>query len=150
MTVFRLEPALPAHAYKTYSFTRPLRTHWRAATCDETACPAYLNGWVTRVDEATDLGRGQAAYIRRDRTRSHAETRAADGLTEFSFPAGQRCYRASEHRLPLERDPVFTVRGGDYRGNPMQVQTWVCRTADEWQDDFAGHQEMLADAIRKG
>lgn len=150
MSLFRIEPALPAGAYKTYSFTRPLSTHWRPATCAEVDCAAYLNGWVTRVDESADLGRGQAAYIRADRTRRHAETRSADGLTEFTFPAGQACFRASQHRVPLERDPVFMVRGGDYRGNPRGVQTWTCRTASEWQDDFDSHQHMLADAIRKG
>jgi len=148
--MFRIEPLMPAHMYKTYSFVRPLRSHWRTADCEESGCTAYANGWITRVDESSELGRAQAHYIRHDRTRKSTEDRTPEGLTAFTFPPGQKCFQGKNHKLPIERDPVFLVKGGDHRGNPMQVTTRVCRNASEWIEDFDEHQHLLADAIKRG
>ena len=48
--VFRIEPALPAHAMKTYQIYSPISTHYRPATCAEVQCAAYEHGWRTRVE----------------------------------------------------------------------------------------------------
>jgi len=148
--LFRIDPQLPAHCYKTYAFARPLKSHWRKATCAEVDCTSYLSGWITVVDESTELGRAQAHYIRHDRSRTAKESRSPEGMTEFRFEAGQRCFQHSAHRLPIERDPVFLVKGGDYRGNPMNTPTRVCRNAAEWIEDFDEHQHLLADALKRG
>lgn len=148
--LFRIEPAMPARMYKTYAFARPLKTHWRKASCEEVSCQAYVSGWKTVIDESAELGRAQAHYIRHDRSRSPSEERTPEGLTEFRFAPGQKCFQGGSHKLPIERDPLFLVKGGDYRGNPMGVTTRVCRNASEWVDDFDEHQHLLADAIKRG
>lgn len=138
----RITPALPVHAYKTYQQVSPPRP----ATCAEAGCPNYLNGWRTIVDESTDLGQRQAAYIRTESRRGFSERRTTAGLTEFSFPAGQRCF--ARHRLPREGAERFLVRGGDWRGITTPVREHT--RAEFWLEDFAEHQDRINQAITKG
>ena len=147
----RIVPALGPGAYKSYSWRRPLETHWRAATCEEHGCRAYRFGWTTVVDTATELGQRQADYIRRDRTRSHQEERSGTSLVSFTFGPGQQFFAGSpahEHRKPIDRPPLLLVTGGDWRGNPRRVPAVVHASAQDWVDDFATHQERLARAQR--
>lgn len=143
---WRPEPLLPAQSMKTYTILAPTETHWRPATCEDVDCPNHLYGWVTRVDEATELGQRQAHYLRHDRTRAHTETRTEAGLTEFTFPPGTRCF--TEHKARVERPELYVVRGGDHRGNPRGDVQHV--TAEAWSDDFGEHQETLADRLQQG
>lgn len=148
--VSRIEPAMGAHAYKTYGMAMPLRTHWRSASCDEYGCDAWRNGWVTTVDLSTDLGRKQAEYIRHDRTRRASEQRSGPAEVKFVFGPGQRCFRAADHRAPLGRPPRFVVTGGDWRGNPRGIPARVHRNGTDWCEDFAEHQDKIASAIGRG
>jgi hypothetical protein len=143
----RMQPALPAAAMLTYELSAPTQTHRKPASCEDADCAAWRYGWRTVVDEATDLGQRQAHYIRHDRTRRHTQTRRPDGLTEFAFAAGQSCF--SRHTVPLERAPIMTVRGGDWRGNPLGDLRIHSRPQD-WVEDFALHQQMLADRLAQG
>jgi hypothetical protein len=145
----RIAPLLPVHAAKTFHIVAPLATHFRAATCAEVGCPAYLHGWQTSVDEATERGQAQAHYIRHDTSRRHAERRAATGLTVFGFEAGQRCFAAGDHRIRVERPERFLIRGGDWRGNPRGEAREHASAAD-WQEDFAGHQDRIRTAHERG
>jgi hypothetical protein len=140
---------MPAAAYRTFQIAAPLSTHFVPARCDQVDCPEYLNGWVTAVDESTDLGQAQAHYIRHDRERRHFEQRRPDGLTEFRFPAGQRCFRSGDHKRRLEREEIFVMRDGDHRGNPLGTSP-VKVGATSWVDAFGEHQEKLADEFGKG
>lgn len=144
---FRIQPNLPVQAYRTYELSRPAATHWRKASCEESGCAAYVNGWRTAVDEATDLGQQQATYIRARAGRSFRESRDDAGLTVFEFPAGQPCFRSDRHRVPLEREPVYAVRGGDWRATTGARR--VLR-ADQWVDDFAANQDRLTNMIERG
>jgi hypothetical protein len=146
-SLFRPEPRLPAAAFTTYAIAAPLATHWRAATCAEVDCPAYLRGWRTHVDPATDRGAAQAHYIRADSGRRFVEDRDEHGQLLFTFESGQTCF--AQHRAPLEREPIFVRRGGDWRGNPLGDQLLHQRAAD-WLDDFATHQQRVADAHNRG
>jgi hypothetical protein len=146
--MFRLDPRLPVGAYKTYEIRAPKDTHWRVVSCAEAGCGPYLHGWRTTVDERTGLGQAQAYYVRHDRTRSHTEERLPDGLTAFTFPAGQRCF-AEGHQVRVERPELYVVRGGDWRGNPTgQVRQHA--NADDWVEDFGTHQQQSADAVERG
>ena len=147
---FRVAPHLPAAAMKTYQILAPAGTHWRAATCAEVDCGAYLHGWATRVDEATDMGARQAHYIRRQSGRAFSAARDEAGLTVFTFPPGQRCFRASDHRVRLDRAEFFVVRDGDWRGNPRGTQPRQHVRAADWVDDFANHQQALANRLERG
>ena len=51
------------------------------------------------------------------RTGATTET-APDGFVRLTFPAGQPCFRASSHRVSVQRPPIFLVRPGDARSNP--------------------------------
>jgi len=146
---FRIDPQMPATSYKSYQIAAPLSTHWRQATCEEVACPHFLSGWRTEVDESTELGQRQAHYIRHDSARAHTEDKRPDGLTDFTYPAGQRCFRSGEHKVRLERPEHFIERGGDWRGNPHGERREHV-SPDDWLDSFANHQDRLADRFRQG
>jgi len=142
---FRVTPLMSAYAYKTYSVAAPVATHRRVATCAEVSCRQHEHGWTTVVDERTELGQRQAHYIRTLSGRQYREERNVGGGTTFAFPANQRCFR--QHTVPLEREPLYIVRGGDWRGgiDPMQHDN-----AENWVDDFATHQDRIATAIQRG
>lgn len=140
---------MPVHAYKTYAISMPLATHWRPATCEETGCAAFLHGWVTTVDIATDLGRKQHIYITHDKTRSYKQENLAGTLVKFTYAPGNKCFRYSEHKLPLGRPASFYVRGGDWRGNPGGERRVHVR-AEDWVEDFSEHQDKLNEALKEG
>lgn len=137
----RPEPRLPVQAFKTYALLSPISTHRRPATCAEVHCTAYERGWTTRVPRTSDL----AEFIRAGtHGRRFTETTMIDGAeAEFMFPPGQPCFRAGQHTVPLEREPLYIVRGGDWRGNPTGEKRQHVRAAD-WVDDFAEHQDRIA------
>lgn len=141
----RFHPLLPVQAMQTYSVAQPLATHWREATCKEVDCKYWQLGWVTLVDERTGLGQAQAAYIRRQSGREFREERRADGLTEFTFAAGQRCFR--QHRVPLGRDTLFRKARGDWRGFLSRP---IIMAGIDWLDDFVEHQFRIARKIKEG
>ena len=146
---FRIEPRIGPEFYKTYSIFAPLSTHWRKATCAEVSCPNHLKGWAVLVDESAELGQLQAHYIRHDKSRRFTEYYAATGgLTRFEFEPGQRCFKASEHRVRTGRDEIYVVQGGDWRATIGAARKHA-RAAD-WVDDFADHQIRLSDIRTKG
>ncbi len=134
------QPSGPVSAYKSYVISAPIQTHFRSGTCEEADCPQLAAGWVTYVDESTDLGERQAFYIRRKSGRVFTEDRHEDGRTGFIFSAGQECFY--DHQIRLEREPVFAVRGGDWRGNPRR-EFRVHDSPGNWVEDFGVHQETL-------
>lgn len=137
--VNRIEPQLGPEGYKTYQLIAPRATHTRPASCEEVQCRHHANGWKTTVP----LGSDDEALIRRA---GRAFVATVDGgMISFTFHAGQPCFRASSHRVPLERDPHFLVRGGDYRGNPMGTPTRQHTRPADWVEDFAEHQIRIAE-----
>lgn len=145
---FRLPPVGPVQAYKTYAIRQPLGTHFRRATCAEVNCRAYLNGWVTRVPITSQM----AQYIRskaHGRAFTEFTDRHSKGEAEFSFPAGQSCFRASEHRIPVGRAPLYVVRGGDHRGNPTGERR-IHHRPEDWAEDLGEHLGMIKDRREKG
>ena len=138
-------PNLGAEHFKTYQIVAPTSTHFRPATCREVECRSYMNGWRTTVLPDSP----QALYIRRSSGRMFAESRNPDGTVSFTFSAGQTCFRAADHRVSLEREPFYVVRDRDFRGNPRGTSP-VRRNARDWVDDFATHQQAIADTGARG
>lgn len=95
----RITPAAPVNAFQTYRIVSP-PDHAVRSACEDVGCPAWRCGWETQVDEGTDLGRAQAAYIRQQAGRTYRERRTGEGLTVFQFISGQRCF--AEHRTRPE------------------------------------------------
>lgn len=121
---------------QTYSLRSPLATHFRPATCAEVRCPAYLNGWVTRVPVGSQL----EGAVRSSGRRWAAEYRDGNEI-RFAFEAGTSCFRESTHRVPLDRPEQFIVRTGT---GPARLHT---RPAD-WVEDLAEHLDKVADDRR--
>lgn len=137
----------PQHQTR-WSLRSPEQTHFAAATCAEVECSAYLNGWITRIDETSqqvfdDDGnevplatrQAQAAYIRRHRKGEFTETRQENNVTAFKFGPGHRCFASSTHKRRLERDVFYQIQGGAGRVNVG---------ADEWVERFAISTENIA------
>lgn len=140
----RFPDLLPVTAMKTYQVLAPAKTHFRPATCEEAQCPHYLHGWRSVLPS----GDPRCDYIRSVSGRRFTERQMEGGLTEFTFPAGQQCFAAADHRIRLDREERFVIRGGDHRGNPDGRVTEVSVTS--WTDDFGEHQDRLAEQERRG
>ena len=136
-------PRLPVRAYRTFQIVRPPDLRIRVA-CEAADCGAWRHGWQTIVDERTDLGTAQAAYIRQKSGRTFREQRSGDGLTVFTFEPRQRCFR--DHHTLGER---YVARGGDWRGNPTGEHRIHASPAD-WVEDFGEHQQRLVEARERG
>ncbi len=105
-----------------YRIGRPLgRRHgefWRRATCRD-GCADYENGWQTVVPAGGPLER----MVRELRGYEFRETRLDGGLIEFTFPAGQRCFKAvqhGDHIVQIERDPLLRRNG-----KQMDLEPWM-------------------------
>ncbi|MER5559707.1 hypothetical protein ABT071_13985 [Streptomyces sp. NPDC002506] len=143
MDMFRLPPENVVEAYQTYSIVSPSDVTVRAA-CEQVGCEAWRHGWESVVNEATDLGRAQAAYIRTRAGRTFREQRTAGGFTVFRFDSGQRCF--AEHQT---RPELYVVQDGDWRGNPTGRVRRHSRPQD-WVEDFGEHQQAVKDQVEKG
>lgn len=141
----RIEPRLPAAAMKTYAITSPIATHYRPATCAEVDCQPHQLGWHTTVPAESQ----DEALIRRA-GRHFTEERVGQGFIKFSFPPGQACFRASTHKVSLQRPENFLVLGGDWRGNPRGIEPVRHTRPEFWVEDFGGHQQKLADRFQQG
>lgn len=137
-------PAASPGAYQTWTIASPVATHWRPATCDEIECTAWANGWSTILpagsDQETLLRHACTGQV--DGHRRHfTEQRTGDGLIEFRFAAGQPCFRASEHRTPLERPELYVRRDGDWRAHLGNQH--IYDRPDQWVDDHATRLDRL-------
>lgn len=144
MEINRFPPAMGVGAYRTYNIAAPLSTHWTAATCAQVDCPHYLNGWAVRLEHLS----AQDAHLARTSGRKFTEQQVGPGETWLVFEPGQPCFAAGTHMRRLERDEVYGIRTGDWRGDPthrglqpVSAQTWV--------DDSGENQQNLKDLIEK-
>lgn len=139
-------PRLHAAQRKTYAILAPQQTHFRRATCAEIACEAYTKGWQLHKEILSP----ELLHTVETAGRSYTEVPVREGETWLVFPPGQPCFAAAAHRIRLDKPELFVVQGGDFRGNPLNVRPTVHSGADPWVDDFATHQEKLANEGRKG
>jgi hypothetical protein len=145
---FRLTPNMRPQDYTTYRIISPRRTHFGPATCEDVECDAYVKGWSSLIDEATELGQKQAHYIRTNSGRSFTESRTPAGLTEFIFRPGQPCFR--QHVYRNELPAIFRVEGGDFRGNPLRIQPVTHTRPEFWVEDFQEHQDKVKTVLERG
>jgi hypothetical protein len=134
------DPRLPVEAYQTWSVkSRPDKRV--KAVCERVGCPRWRAGWESVIDESTQLGQQQAAFIRSSR-RTFKEQRAA-GLTVFRFEPYQRCFE--DHQTMPEK---YLVRGGDHRAAVGQVR--VHTRPEDWVEHVQQHMAGLLDERDKG
>lgn len=145
----RIQPALGAEYMKTYAVEAPVDTHWRRATCEEVQCEQQERGWKMQIDLSSELGQKQAYYIKYQSGRHFTHEKLNnEGMVELVFPPGQTCFR--EHKVRLDREERYVVKGGDFRGNPRGIPTRVHTRPELWVEDFQTNQEAIKEAQRKG
>jgi hypothetical protein len=141
----RIAPQGRVQDYKTYQIVSPLSTHWRPATCAEVDCPEYIKGWKLRVEGLPP----EMLHAAKTSGRKFTELNVTATENWLVFEAGQPCFRAQLHRKLLDKQEIFVVRDGDYRGNPTGNIRKHTRP-EHWREDFAEHQEKLAQQIQRG
>lgn len=126
-------PKISVENMMTHAIFAPLGTHWRKATCEETGCLDYRNGWGLDITSAGPV----AADAAKRSGRRYRSMRAENGDEHLIFEAGQPCFKASEHRVRVDRPELFVCRSGDWRGNPDgNVAPLVFSGADAWKDSL--------------
>lgn len=124
---------LPVTKMVTHTILAPLTTHWRKATCEEVGCLDFHHGWGL---DTAGLTEGQIGAAKKSGRRYHVE-HDANGAKRLLFEAGQPCFRASEHRIRLDREELFLQRPGDWRGNPEpHAKPLVFSGAESWRDSL--------------
>ena len=144
----RIQPQGPPQAYQTFAIRRPRAPEaWVPASCEDVDCPAWTNGWVTRVPWGSDMAEAVMAS-----GRPFTETTVPGRPErEFMFPPGTPCFQASRHRKMARPDipDLFVVRDGDWRGNPTGVRR-VHQRPDDWVEHLQETTARVADEIEKG
>jgi hypothetical protein len=103
---------------------------------------------MTVIEKMIDTD-GQLEHAVRSSGRPFKELKEPGKVT-FVFEPGTPCFRASVHKLPLEREPLYVVKDGDWRGNPRGTRPRRHARAEYWVEDFAEHQQGLADKMQEG
>lgn len=152
---------LPPEHRKTFEYATPGHTHYRQATCKEAAerglCKHYAEGFVLPwlpgdtqlIDVLNTVG---YTYSYTDVPPEHLQQMEFPKGTKFLvFPPEQRCLTSYKvpHRIPLDREPLLRVVGGDWRGNPRGEQH-VHTNLDNWVDDLQNTTDKLRREIEKG
>jgi len=146
--VNRITPRLGAQDFQTYQIAAPVSSHWRPASCEEYGCSMGEFGWKMQLDLSTELGQKQARYIKHESGRRYTHAVLPSGLVELTFPSGQDCF--TEHRVRMDREEKYIVRGGDFRGNPLRVKPRVHTKPEFWIEDFQENQDAINRVIGKG
>lgn len=134
----------PAEAMKTYRILSPKDTQL-IAPCEKVGCGKWRHGWDTLLDETVPAMAEAANWIRHQSGRTFREGRTQSGWTVFRFEPYQRCF--DDHKT---RPQIFAVTGGDILANPLQLPPRRHANPDDWVEDFALHQQAVADRHNKG
>ena len=144
MPLNRIEPQLPAHAFRTFQISAPIATHFRPATCAEVDCPNWLNGWRVQAETLTpDL-----LHAAKTSGRRYREESLAPGATWLVFESGQPCFRSGQHRTPIGRPELYIVRDGDWRQHFGQARQHT--RPEHWVEEMSENQQRLIDAKQRG
>lgn len=135
----RIPPQGQVQDYKTYQIMSPLRTHHRKATCAEVNCPDYLSGWRVRIEGLP----ADMLHTAKTCGRKFTELHVTENENWLVFEAGQPCFRAGQHYKLLDKQEIFIVRDGDWRGNPTGNVRRHTRP-EHWVEDMTEHQDKLA------
>lgn len=113
-----------------FTVTTPPSTHWRLASCEEVDCEKWRNGYVAVVTEPNPDEIDALVRTVRQTGREFREERTEVGV-KLHFPPGTKCPRWQEHRVRVDREPLF-IHG--YRGQSGQGRMVG---ENEWHERFA-------------
>lgn len=128
--------------WQTYKILSPADIEVVAA-CRDVGCEQWRDGWDTIIDERTELGARQAAYIRGESGRTFREMTTGAGWTVFRFESGQRCFR--EHHT---RPEMYGVVAG-VNAQQGQLIRRHTRPAD-WVEDIGEQLDNIRAARERG
>ncbi len=141
----RIHPVGQVQDYKTYQILAPKSSHRRPATCAEVECPNYLKGWRLRVEGLPP----EMLHAAKTSGRKFTELHVAEGENWLVFEAGQLCFRAAQHSVPLNKQEIYVVRDGDFRGNPTGNVRKHTR-AEFWVEDMSENLDKVAQRQQQG
>lgn len=142
----RPAPLMASGMYKTFRIMQPLSTHFRRATCQEIACPAFMDGWTYKKADLDE----RLLYLVTHAGKHYKEmTLELGGDVYLVFAPGQPCFQASSHVTSLDRPEFYYVGRGDYRSFSTRRATQF-KLPDDWRDDFAEHLDNIKTEIDKG
>lgn len=121
----------PQSLSRTYRLARPLRTHWRRASCEEVRCPNFLNGFMVHKEALT----GQQQSALEHSGRPFQMLPKAEGETYYVFAAGTPCLRHNSHRVQNDRPELYLVQHG--------LRPVERRESDGWINDSGEHLERV-------
>lgn len=110
----------------------------RPATCAETGCLDYRNGWKIRINALSDPD----LHAMRVSGRRYTVLDVAEGETYWVFEAGQPCFRASTHQAPVDKPELYLVRD---RGDVRRYDR-----GDQFAEDLATHTNKIVSKIMEG
>jgi len=138
----------PARAYQTFQIRAP-KGGLVPVSCEDVECQAYANGWKMVLDLASALGQKQAYYIKHQSGRKYTiESQTPEGMVTLIFAPDQDCFE--QHKVRNDLPEVFSIRGGDSRGNPLRTPTRVHKKPEFWLEEFAENQDRIATAKKEG
>jgi|KBSSwiStaDraftv2_1062776.scaffolds.fasta_scaffold87535_4 hypothetical protein len=154
-----MRPQLPERAFDTYGIVLPKTTHTRAARCEEVNCQAYAHGWKTPLDTSIPQQRELARLVVKNDGKRRWTAEQNGHLVTFTFPAGQQCF--ADHRVPLDRPPVFTLKSGlgfapkwgdhvTLHDGAIYVRGARAIRGEEWVERLGENQQAIIDAQNKG
>jgi hypothetical protein len=134
---------LPSAAYTTYQIAAPRATHYRPATCEEYGCLKWRNGWRVHVQALT----AEQLHAVTTSGYRYQPVEVDPEHTYFDFEAGQPCFHAGDHQVPVGKPALFVVRHGDHRRSTVER---VHTRPEDWRDQFAEHTDRWATAVQRG
>lgn len=153
---YRVQPAMPQQAYRTFSVHMPLATHFRPASCEEAGCKRWAKGWKTTFVPGTPTGEKIRYQIKNSPIRrTYRVVRLADRI-EVLFEPGQQCFAqdhpTTAHKVLNGRPQLHVVRSGDWRtdAGTRRATRRVHARGEHWVEEFALNQDRLKTAIERG
>jgi len=145
-------PRLGPARLRTFAILAPTATHWRPASCAEAGCDRYRNGYEIRIDASSPdpLTVARLVYLRSRKHGVRMEEYRAErsDWVVFRVPPGERVFgHEGQHRIRVDRPELFAVHdpaAGTY------LHRGRANGADDWQDQFANHQDQLATRVSQG
>jgi hypothetical protein len=140
--------SVEAPGQRHWTITSPLATHWKPATCEQVGCIQFHTGWRIRMDTLPEADQHFVRSSGRQWSECVLDVDPDTGETYnppavfYVFEAGQPCFKASQHRLPVGRPELYLV--GD-RGQVRQYDR-----DDQWVEDCAEHTTKIVDKIKEG
>ena len=141
-----MRPEIGPEDQRVYKVKAPLATHFRKPSpeevrsgkaCELVDCPPYRKGWRLRWDVLTDRDRHLATNC----GRSYKLVEVSELEHWLVFPAGQPCFRATDHMVRLEEEPVLGFRDG--RNRPVFL-----KDPSAFMDDLHEHTDKI-EQLRK-